>query len=88
MFWSQMYALLNVWLQLNEAANRAQSDNFGGLVHDGLEYIAFDLPGKVLEPQIPIKQKKDIACGFKHPVLACLLCPMKYLSKFDADPQE
>jgi hypothetical protein len=79
---------LNFWLQLTEAANGARSDDIGSLVHDGLEYIALDLPSKVLEPRIPIKQKKDISRGFKHPVLARLLCPVKYLANFDADPKE
>jgi hypothetical protein len=82
-----IYAL-NFLLQLAEAANGARSDDIGGLAHIGLEYIAFDLPSKVLEPRISIKQKKDIAQGFKHPVLARLLCPVKYLSNFDADPKE
>jgi hypothetical protein len=75
-------------LQLNEAANGARSDDIGGLVRDGLEYIAFDLPGKVLEPRIPIEQNKDIPRGFKHPVLARLLCPAKYLLEFDSVPKE
>jgi hypothetical protein len=42
---------LNFLFQLTEAANRARSDDIGGLVQNGLEYIAFDLPRKVLEPR-------------------------------------
>ncbi|PPQ87205.1 hypothetical protein CVT25_014179, partial [Psilocybe cyanescens] len=39
-------------------------------------------------PEISAKLKKSETRGFKHPVLARLLCPIKHLEDFDANPTE
>jgi hypothetical protein len=72
---------------LNEAANGARSDDIGGLVKAGLMYVAEDQPNQQLQPAIPFKEKKSTSRGFKHPVLGHLLCPAKYISQLDADPE-
>jgi hypothetical protein len=69
------------------AAGNAQSNDVQSLLVSGLAYAAVELPDGLLLPPINIKAKKLVAQGFNHPVLTCLLCPVKYLSDFNADPK-
>ena len=50
-------------------------------------YVALETPGGELVPKIPANATKCESRGFYHPILARLLCPVKWLSDFDADPK-
>lgn len=72
---------------MNKAVTSARSDDISSLKRDGLGYIALDLPGGAIVPIIPAKASKSVR-GFNHPVLGRLLCPLRYLAAFEADPEE
>jgi hypothetical protein len=73
---------------MNKAHGSARSEDCASLKDRGLTYIAIDMPGGLLMPPIPPHLDKASMRGFKHIALACLLCPMRLLSDFDADPAE
>ena len=71
---------------MTQALGNARSDDCGSLREDGLAYVAIDTPGKVIQPPIVAKTPKSGMQGFNHLVLGRLLCPIKYVAKFDEDP--
>lgn len=71
---------------MTQALGNARSDDCGSLREDGLAYVALDSLGKVLQPPIPAKSGKTGIRGFNHQTLGRLLCPVKYITDFDADP--
>lgn len=73
---------------MSKAMGSARSDDCSSLRDTGLSYIAMDLPTRRLEPHIPPHADKGSHRGFQHPDLARLLCPMRMLSEFDANPAE
>ena len=54
----------------------------------GLSYIELELPDKQLIPRIDPAAQKSSVRGHNHVVLSRLLCPVKYLAEFDANPAE
>lgn len=77
-----------ILLKMLKAMGSARSDDCSSLRDTGLSYIAMDLPARRLEPYIPPHADKGSHRGFQHQDLARLLCPMRMLAEFDADPAE
>lgn len=73
---------------MTKASGSARSDDCGSLRETGLAYVALGCPNKQLSPAIPPKVDKGSHRGFKHPVLARLLCPIQFVAEFDANPDE
>lgn len=73
---------------MTKAVGSARSDDCSSLRDTGLSYVAMDLPGGRLEPPILPHTDKGSHRGFKHPVLARLLCPMRLIEDFDSNPAE
>ena len=48
------------------------------------EYVPLNLVAQPMKPALVQSNKCDH--GFSHEMLACLLCPNKYLMIFDKDP--
>jgi hypothetical protein len=71
---------------MNKALGGARSDDCGSLREMGLSYVAIDTETKTLDPPILPRSAKVGTRGFYHPVLGRLLCPLKYIKDFDADP--
>jgi len=71
---------------MTQALGNTWSNDCGSLREDGLTYVAIDTPGKVIQPPIVAKTPKSGMQGFNHLVLGRLLCPIKYVAKFDEDP--
>ena len=84
--WAHICVLIYIW-QLNNAAGQACADDTSSLLQSGLEYVALDVVGGQLIPKISVVSSKCEARGWHHPVLARLLCPVKWLTEFDADPK-
>jgi len=58
-------------------------------LHDkGIHYIELEQPNQELKPKLNVSAQKSIARGHYHSVLSRLLCPVKHLKDFDADPEE
>ncbi|KIK34551.1 hypothetical protein CY34DRAFT_97779, partial [Suillus luteus UH-Slu-Lm8-n1] len=71
---------------LVSAASDARSDDTGSLMREGLEYMLLDPESSSFNP--PLLKKHGKACrGWNHPQTARLLCPVRRLDEFDADPQ-
>ncbi|KAG1733095.1 hypothetical protein EDD22DRAFT_960264 [Suillus occidentalis] len=71
---------------LVSAASDARSDDTGSLMREGLEYMLLDPESSSFNP--PLLKKHGKACrGWNHPQTARLLCPVRRLEEFDADPQ-
>ncbi|KAG1748378.1 uncharacterized protein EDB91DRAFT_1079352 [Suillus paluster] len=66
--------------------NDARSGDTGSLTREGLTYILKNLESDQFNPTL-LKHHGKIAQGWNHPETAQLLCPMRMLSTFDADPQ-
>jgi hypothetical protein len=71
---------------MTQSLGNACSDDCGSLREGGLAYVALTSPLKTLQPLISPKSPKDGIRGFNHVTLGCLLCPIKYIKEFDADP--
>ena len=71
---------------MNRATTQSRADDTTSLGKAGLAYLADTLPNGVITPPISLTSTKGESRGFKHPVTARLLCPIKYLTEFDADP--
>ena len=61
---------------MSQAAAQARSDDVSSLRDHGLSYVAAMMPDNVLVPNILAKSKKSQTCGFLHPQLGSLLCPV------------
>jgi len=72
---------------MNEKLGGAHSDDCSSLRETVLSYVAIDHENKSLNPIITPKSAKSSTCGFSHPMLGCLLCPVKYSKEFDLDPK-
>jgi len=66
----------------------ARSEDISNLFTAILVYIGEADPDDKVIPEISAHVKKSESRGFKHPVLARLLCPIKYLDKFKENPAE
>jgi hypothetical protein len=64
----------------------AQLDNLNALLSKGLEYLEQKLG--MLKLAISASRPKADICGFNHPMIVHLPCPVDYLSSFDEDPKE
>ncbi|KAF8148267.1 hypothetical protein B0H34DRAFT_737596 [Crassisporium funariophilum] len=73
---------------LNEAVTAARGADISSLREAGLEYVALEEANEILLPKIRHGADKKTTRGYNHPVLARLLCPVKYLPEFDAEPEE
>jgi hypothetical protein len=71
---------------MTQSLGSARSDDCGSLREGGVAYVALTSPLKMLQPLIPPKSPKDGIRGFNHVMLGRLLCPIKYIEEFDADP--
>ena len=71
---------------MNQALGGARSDDCGSLREDGIAYVSLEISPTILTPAIPVKSPKAANRGFHHPILGRLLCPIKYINEFDADP--
>ncbi|KAF8153904.1 hypothetical protein B0H34DRAFT_809548 [Crassisporium funariophilum] len=74
--------------QLNEAVTSARGADISTLREAGLEYVALEQPGEELLPKIKRASEKKSTRGHNHIVLLRLLCPVKHLNDFDANPEE
>lgn len=70
------------------ASGAARSEDISTLGRTIFIYINEADPDHKVHPEISAKLKKSKTRGFKHPVLARLLCPIKHLEDFDANPTE
>ena len=59
--------------------SQAGSDDRSSLKEDGLIYAAQLLPNKEFTPKIPPRGSKSAYCGFLHPQIAEMLCPIYHL---------
>jgi len=74
-------------LQMQHVANQTRSNDTGGLKHKISLYAPHYASTQGLGPRIKgVKDKSER--GFAHLQLAYLLCPIKYVVDFDADPAE
>jgi len=75
-------------LQLNDVVTGARGADIHSLREKGISYIELEQPGKCIIPHIDPAAPKNIVRGHNHLVLSRLLCPVKYLAEFDANPEE
>jgi hypothetical protein len=68
------------------AAGDARSEDTASLRHTGIAYLPKDPATDTVVPAITKDQGKAVR-GFNHPFTARLLCPIRYLKDFDADPK-
>ena len=61
---------------MTKSATQARSDDIGSLRDEGLSYIEALMPGNALSPNILTKSRKSQTCGFLHPQIGALLCPV------------
>ncbi|TFK38280.1 hypothetical protein BDQ12DRAFT_723616 [Crucibulum laeve] len=71
--------------QLSSAAATARQEDTAALKNRILGYIHLDMLNGVLKPPLTSAHAKSLR-GFNHPEIARLLCPIKQLGEFDADP--
>lgn len=71
---------------MNVSLSVARSDDIKSLRELGLSYVTSLQPDKTLVPNIPPNSSKQEHRGWKHPVLARLLCPIEYFTAYEADP--
>lgn len=71
--------------QLATTSNDARSEDTGSLRYAILSYIPKDVRKDTLEPPLLTDDSKALR-GFHHPMTARLLCPMRLISDFDANP--
>ncbi|EMD41494.1 hypothetical protein CERSUDRAFT_70035 [Gelatoporia subvermispora B] len=69
---------------LTKVVNRTQSDDTTGL-KNAIEKYAMKNP-KTESLQPPLSRTNKANWGFNHPQLARLLCPAKYIMKYNEDP--
>ena len=74
--------------QLNDAVTATRGADISSLREKGLYYIELEQPDQQLNPRLDPAAPKSSTRGHHHPVLSRLLCPVKYLAEFDADPAE
>lgn len=72
---------------MTSAISAARSDDCGSLKDIGLTYAALEAGMITLVPSITPRTSKSATRGWNHPVLGRLLCPAKYLTEFDEDPE-
>jgi len=70
---------------MQHVANQTRSNDTGGLKHKINIYAPYYASTQGLSPRIKGVRDKS-ARGFAHRQLAYLLCPIKYVVDFDADP--
>ena len=75
-------------LQLNDVVMGAQGADIHSLCKKGVSYIKLEQPNKCIIPHIDLAAPKNTIRGHNHLVLSRLLCPVRYLSEFDANPDE
>jgi hypothetical protein len=76
---------LTIFKQLSAAASDARSEDSARLKKAGLDYLARDPNKDVISPPLTKNDPKSNR-GFNHPATARLLCPIKYLVRFQQDP--
>ncbi|KIJ97622.1 hypothetical protein K443DRAFT_124004 [Laccaria amethystina LaAM-08-1] len=65
--------------------SQAGSNDHSSLMDNGLIYVAQTLPGKEFNPRIPLQGNKSAHCGFLHPQITKMLCPIYHLKKLQDD---
>ncbi|KAF7783394.1 hypothetical protein Agabi119p4_1418 [Agaricus bisporus var. burnettii] len=53
-----------------------------------LTYVALILPDRRLEPPLSHAESKELSRGWRHPQLAALLIPAKYLREYGCNPEQ
>ena len=67
--------------------SQAGSNDHSSLKEDELIYAAQLLPNKEFVPKIPPRGSKLAYCGFLHPQLVEMLCPIYHLEMLQRDNQ-
>ncbi|TFK31267.1 hypothetical protein BDQ12DRAFT_729703 [Crucibulum laeve] len=71
--------------QLSSAAAAACQEDTAAFKNRILSYIPLDMLNRVLQPPLTSAHAKSLQ-GFNHLQIARLLCPIKWLEKFNNDP--
>ncbi len=85
---SRIYDLHIFIFQLNDAVTAVRGSDISSLCEKGIYYIELEQPDQQLNLKLNPAAPKNSTCSHHHLVLSRLLCPVKYLAEFDADPAE
>jgi hypothetical protein len=69
---------------MSKTITSTRSDDTGSIKYDIIDYLTDDPSTQALDPPISKRECKSDR-GFNHPVIACLICPQRYLATYDAN---
>jgi len=82
-----IYAYTYLYLKMNDAVTAARGADISSLSEKGIYYIELEQKEGLI-PKLDPAAPKTSTRGHNHPVLSRLLCPVRYLAEFDAEPAE